>query len=123
MDHRLGSWEYSLDTPVEAGSRESQKDLLAAQDPSSETLLADDQLRTLISRKLSEFKEGLGDKERYILERRLLSDSPLTLQEIGAQWGISRERVRQIEERLKKKIRVYLVDQIPDFEPGDLALP
>jgi RNA polymerase sigma-32 factor len=121
MDHRMGSWEYSLDAPVEAGSRYTQKDLLPSHDQNSEAILADDQIRTLISTKLREFREGLAGKELEILDKRLLCDNPLTLQEIGEQLGVSRERVRQIEERLKKKIRVYLVEQIPDFEPVDLA--
>jgi RNA polymerase sigma-32 factor len=123
MDRRMGSWEYSLDAPVEEGSKYSQKDLIPARTPSSEALLADEQLRGLVSQKLQEIRRTLGDKERDILEKRLLADSPTTLQEIGARWGVSRERVRQIEERLKKKIRVYLVEQIPDFDPLDLPFP
>ena len=79
--------------------------------------------KLLPSEKLEEIRGTLGDKERDILERRLLADSPTTLQEIGARWGVSRERVRQIEERLKKKIRVYLVERIPDFDPLDLPFP
>jgi len=123
MDQRMGSWEYSLDTPLEEGSRYTQKDFLASQEQSSESLLADAQIREQVHRKLQEIRGELNDKERDILDSRLLSESPVTLQEIGARWGISRERVRQLEERLKKKIRVYLVEQIPGFEPGDLNLP
>lgn len=123
MDQRMGSWEYSLDTPLEEGSRYTQKDFLASQEHSSEALLADAQLRAQIHQKLEQIRETLNQKERDILESRLLAESPVTLQEIGARWGISRERVRQLEERLKKKIRVYLVEQIPGFEPGDLSFP
>lgn len=123
MDQRMGSWEYSLDTPLEEGSRYTQKDFLTSQEQSSETLLADAQLREQIHQRLQEIREHLNEKEKDILESRLLAENPVTLQEIGAKWGISRERVRQLEERLKKKIRVYLVEQIPGFEPSDLNLP
>lgn len=123
MDQRMGSWEYSLDTPLEDGSRYTQKDFLASQEQSSESILADAQIREQIHQKLKEIREHLNDKEKDILDSRLLAENPVTLQEIGAKWGISRERVRQLEERLKKKIRVYLVEQIPGFEPSDLNLP
>lgn len=123
MDQRMGSWEYSLDTPLEDGSRYTQKDFLASQEQSSESILADAQIREQVHQKLIEIRQHLNDKEKDILESRLLAENPITLQEIGAKWGISRERVRQLEERLKKKIRVYLVEQIPGFEPSDLNLP
>jgi RNA polymerase sigma-32 factor len=123
MDQRMGSWELSLENPVEEGSRQSHKDLLASSHADSETILADEQIRTLVRQKLDELRRSLGDKERDILDNRLLSEKPETLQEIGTRWNISRERIRQIEERLKKKIRTYLVEQIPDFEPADLTFP
>jgi RNA polymerase sigma-32 factor len=121
MDQRMGSWEYSLDSPIDDDSKYSHKDMLASSLEDSETLLGDEELRRLIHEKLKELESKLGQKERDILENRLLSEDPETLQTIGARWGISRERVRQIEERLKKKIRTYLVQQIPDFEPTDLT--
>ena len=122
MDQRLGSWEYSLESPIEEGSRYSHKDMISSGEDDSETLLGDSELRRLIFDKINTLKESLGAKERDILENRLLSDRPQTLQDIGERWDISRERVRQIEERLKKKIRTYLVEQIPDFEPSDLGI-
>ena len=51
-----------------------------------------------------------------ILDLRLLADKPLTLQEIGARHKISRERVRQIEDRLIKRMRQYLKSEIADWE-------
>jgi RNA polymerase sigma-32 factor len=121
MDQRLGSWEYSLESPVEPDSRHSHKDMLADTDEDSETQLANAELRHIIHQKLDALKGKLGNKERDILENRLLTDSPQTLHQIGARWGVSRERVRQIEERLKKKIGTYLVEEISDFESKDLG--
>jgi len=58
----------------------------------------------------------VSDKELDILDSRLLAEKSLTLQEIGARHGVSRERVRQIEDRLIKKLRHYLRSEIPDWE-------
>jgi RNA polymerase sigma-32 factor len=122
MDQRMGSWEYSLESPIETDSRYSHKDMISDTEEDSEALMANEEMRRLIVEKLEALKSNLGDKERDILENRLLTESPQTLQEIGTRWGISRERVRQIEERLKKKIGAYLVEEIPDLEPEDVGL-
>ena len=52
----------------------------------------------------------------------MVAEEPLTLQEIGEKYGISRERVRQIEERIKKRLRAYLVEQVPDISDVDVRL-
>ena len=74
----------------------------------------------LSEKKIEELKKSLNEKERDILDNRLLAEKPLTLQEIGERYSISRERIRQIEERLKKKIKAYLEKEIPDLHPMDL---
>jgi RNA polymerase sigma-32 factor len=56
--------------------------------------------------------EGLSEKERYVIEKRVTSEAPLTLQEIADHFSISRERVRQIEERALAKLRQILVPQL-----------
>jgi RNA polymerase sigma-32 factor len=72
-------------------------------------------MQRIFSKKLLEIKEHLDDKETELLEKRLLSENPLTLQEIGDKYHITKERVRQIENRLKKKIRHYMEETMPDF--------
>jgi len=62
------------------------------------------------------FKAQLKGKEAVIFEKRLLTEDPMTLQEIGDKFGISRERVRQIESRLKKKLKTYLEEEIADID-------
>jgi RNA polymerase sigma-32 factor len=62
------------------------------------------------------FREQLKGKEAVIFDKRLLTDEPMTLQEIGDRFGISRERVRQIESRLKKKLKAYLEEEIEDID-------
>jgi len=116
MEQRLGGWELSLDAPLKEGSEEYHKNFLPVDEPQVEDLLAQTEVRELFRRKLAEIRQHLSEKELAILDLRLLADKPLTLQEIGARHGISRERVRQIEERLIKKIRHFLKTEIPEWE-------
>jgi len=81
-----------------------------------EEVLADAELKDMFRRKLGEFRAELNDKELDILDLRLLAEKPLTLQEIGVRHHISRERVRQIEDRLIKRLRQYLKNEIADWE-------
>jgi RNA polymerase sigma-32 factor len=55
-------------------------------------------------------------RELEIFDLRIFSDDPVTLQEIGDRYGISRERVRQVEKNIIKKIKEYIKREIPDFE-------
>jgi RNA polymerase sigma-32 factor len=116
MEQRLGEWELSLDAPLKNGSDEYHKNFLPTSDPQVEEILADAELKGVFRRKLAEFRHTLSDKELDILDSRLLAEKSLTLQEIGARHGVSRERVRQIEDRLIKKLRHYLRSEIPDWE-------
>ncbi len=116
MEQRLGGWELSLDAPLKEGSEEYHKNFLPVDEPQVEDLLAQTEVRELFRRKLKEMRQNLNDKELAILDLRLLAEKPLTLQEIGARHGISRERVRQIEERLIRKMRHFLKSEIPDWE-------
>lgn len=116
MEQRLGGWELSLDAPLKDGSEEYHKNFLPASEPQVLEILADSELKQVFRRKLAEFRQSLSDKELDILDSRLLAEKPLTLQEIGARHGVSRERVRQIEDRLIKKLRHFLRNEIPDWE-------
>lgn len=116
MEQRLGGWELSLDAPLKEGSEEYHKNFLPATEPQVEEVLADTEMKALFRRKLAEFRQELNDKELDILDLRLLAEKPMTLQEIGARHDISRERVRQIEDRLIKKLRHFLKSEIPDWE-------
>jgi RNA polymerase sigma-32 factor len=116
MDQRLGGWELSLDAPLKEGSDEFHKNFLPATEPQVEEILAQAELKNLFRKKLREFRKDLNEKEMDILDLRLLAEKPLTLQEIGARHSISRERVRQIEDRLIKRLRQYLKSEIPDWE-------
>ena len=115
MEQRMGDWEPSLDQPIGEGWKETRGDLLSADRQLFDTTIADHEMQRIFSKKLYEIKDLLDEKETELLEKRLLSENPLTLQEIGDKYHITKERVRQIESRLKKKIRQYMEETMPDF--------
>src|SRR5262249_42073639 len=75
-------------------------------------IIADQESQQLLRDKVGEFKKTLGGKDQSLMR----DEEPARLQEIGDEVGISRERVRQIESRLNKKLGAYLREQIPDIE-------
>jgi RNA polymerase sigma-32 factor len=121
MDVRLTSSEKSLDAPVgDAEGRSIAKvDMMPSAWEGPESLMADEELQSLLKEKLAEFRKTLAGKEKdlAIFDERLVADEPLTLQELGDRFGISRERVRQLEQRLTSKLREFLREEM-----GDAAL-
>ncbi len=118
MDQRLGHDELSLDAPMSPNdddSRTRADRTLPSNAIGAEESLGNEQLREVFKAKLKEFAKTLSDKEAYIFEKRLMSDEPFTLQDIGAKWGVSRERARQIESALVVRMREYMRKEIPDF--------
>lgn len=112
MQKRLLNPDFSLDAPVSEGSTTSHKDILANEsEPSIEDLLADQQVKLIFSQHLEEFKKGLKGRDKDIFDLRLTSETPLTLQEIGDRFGITRERVRQIEARITQRLRDFVKEK------------
>lgn len=108
MELRLAARDFSLDAELEPGSRQSHLDLLPDESVSQEDRLAALEQRQLVRGKVHEAMGTLNEKERYIVENRLMTDEPKTLQEIGQYFSISRERARQIEGNVMRKIRSHL---------------
>jgi RNA polymerase sigma-32 factor len=115
MDQRLSRSDMSLDITIGDDTTATRMDFLPALGPGIEETLANSEISALLREHLASIVPMLSDKEQDILQKRLLSDSPVTLREIGDQYGITRERVRQIEARLLQKIREHLTDKIEDF--------
>jgi RNA polymerase sigma-32 factor len=116
MDQRLDRWEVSLDAPIKEGSDNERIAFIPTQAPSAETQVAKKEMEAIIREKLDSLRKDLSEREIHILEKRVLSDAPATLQEIGERYGITRERVRQIENSMIKKIRGHFEREIPDFD-------
>jgi RNA polymerase sigma-32 factor len=131
MSARMAGEDVSLDAPVRGEDDEARpgrmERVTAADAAAADDRIGDEQLRRLFREKLEEFAKTVTDeKERFILERRLLpkdGEAPLTLQEVGDRFRLTRERARQIEAKLTGRLRDYLRAEIPDFEllgpPGD----
>ncbi|MBU8896090.1 RNA polymerase subunit sigma-70 [Corallococcus sp. H22C18031201] len=119
MDQRLGHDEMSIDAPLgpDDDSRGTRADrfLPSGAMPADERLGAE-QLKALFRENLQEFAQTLEGKERFIFENRLIADEPLTLQDIGDKYGVSRERARQIEAALINRMREFMRERIPDFD-------
>ncbi len=115
IDQWLRGWEVSLEAPLAEGTEEYLKKILPTFESQVEEVLQQSELKKLLRQKLEEFRRGLTEKEREILEQRLLAEEPLTLQEIGARYHISRERVRQIEDRMIKRLRQFVKKEIPNL--------
>jgi len=118
MDQRLASTEKSLDAPVgdSEGRAIAKVDMMPSSAEGPESLMADGELQALLKDKLDDFRKTLigKDKELAIFDHRLVADEPLTLQELGDKFGISRERVRQLEQRLTSRLRDFLREEIGD---------
>jgi RNA polymerase sigma-32 factor len=116
MDIRMSSGrEISLDAPIGPESDQTQISLLPSPEEGADNILSDAQLRDMVSDKLERFRETLTERELIILDKRLLTDDPVTLQELGEEFGVSRERIRQLEEKLKKTIKKYLLQELPEL--------
>ena len=116
MEQRLSGRDLSVDAPIEQGEDVTMLDFMPSKDPNVEDKFAAAESREFIGQKIREFGATLSGKDRVIFDERLMAEEPLTLQEIGDRYGISRERVRQIEERIKKRLRAYLLAESPDLE-------
>jgi len=110
MEARLSARDFSLDVELQDGARQTHMDLLSVDAASQEERVAEAEERSLLRGKVYEAMEHLNEKERYIVENRLMAEEPKTLQEIGQHFQISRERARQIEGNVIRKIRTALVE-------------
>jgi RNA polymerase sigma-32 factor len=120
MDRRLSSSEASLDAPVgdNEGRSVARIELLPSSGRAPDVMVADEQVQHILQEKLAEFRKTLKGKDIDIFDRRLIAEDPLTLQELGDQFGVSRERVRQIEARLTMNLRSYLREALGDAVPS-----
>jgi len=106
MNRRLGGPDASLNAPLRADGESEWQDWLADEDQvSQETVVAENQEKSLRMSLLEEAMVELTDRERHILTERRLKDDPTTLEELASQYGVSRERVRQIEVRAFEKLQ------------------
>ncbi|MDA3916466.1 MAG: RNA polymerase factor sigma-32 [Deltaproteobacteria bacterium] len=119
MDQRLANWDLSLDEPLRNDSNTERVEFINVEAETSEDMVAQKEIEDILHTKVEEFKKILNDRELDIFDRRIFSDSPETLQQIGEIYSISRERVRQIENNILKKMKAYFKKDMPDFDMYD----
>jgi len=115
MDQRLDGWDVSLDAPLKDDSDTERIEFLSTSTESIEDQVSKKEIEVLLHNKIAEFRKKMTPRELEIFDLRIFSDNPVTLQEIGDRYGISRERVRQVEKNIIKKMREFFKREIPDF--------
>jgi RNA polymerase sigma-32 factor len=110
IESRIMRRDQSLDDPAFSGADETRASRLADETEGPESAVAARELASLSHQRLRRALDGLDPRERLIIERRYLHGKGTTLKELGRTFGISRERVRQLEARAKQKMRAELED-------------
>ncbi len=105
MNRRLAAPDHSLNAPVREDGEGEWQDWLVDDSPNQEVKIGDSEELTLRRGLLASAMEGLSERERHILEERRLKESPAKLEDLSKEYGISRERVRQIEVRAFEKLQ------------------
>jgi RNA polymerase sigma-32 factor len=102
MERRLYNGDVSLEDQLYGGGEEVM-DTLSTDEDIEETV-SEKERRELFRRKLADFKTLLNEKERYVLDHRIMSEDPITLREIGERFNTSRESVRQLQTKITKNL-------------------
>ena len=123
MERRLKGDDVSLDAEISDGEGRSltRLDLIADPTALQDSLFNDADFDDAFKKRLHAFGAQLSGKEQFIFQNRLVGGDPLTLQEIGDKFGVSRERIRQIERRLLDKLRRFLTSEMPEYFDGENA--
>jgi RNA polymerase sigma-32 factor len=111
MERRLSAPEASLDAPLGSGDDDGVRtrlDYLPDDSDRPDRVVANSEFSELLKGKLEEFAKTLEGREQTIFRERWLTDEPLTLQEIGDRYQVSRERARQLEKRMLDRLKKYL---------------
>src|SRR5262245_58671836 len=116
VEAALGSRDVWIDAPLAGAEDRTQGDVLPAAGPTVEEEVARRELQEKVKAAIARFRVELSERELTILDERLLSDDPVTLQAIGDRFGTTREAVRQAETRLMTRLKEFLRAEI-----GDLA--
>lgn len=122
MQMRLSAPDYSLDAPIrqdEDGAELTRGSVLSADEASVEEEIEAEQIRSIFSEHLQDFEKTLKGRDLEIFRERMLAEEPITLQEIGNRYSITRERARQIEAKILKNLRKFVdAKGIIDIDSG-----
>lgn len=118
MDRRMNQGDLSMNAPArrDEDSGAEVGDFMSGGTTSAEDEVGSGELQGVFAEKISEFKTQLEGRDLQILDERVLAEEPKTLQELADEFGVSRERVRQLEARMVNRLRDYFKENLVDFE-------
>ena len=115
MNRRISGSDYSLNSPVTDDSSGEWQDWLEDDTQNQEASFADTEEYLIKKNILSDSLEYLNERERDIISERQLSENPLTLEELSNRYGVSRERIRQIEAKAFEKLQTKMTEKAKDL--------
>ncbi|HOB69323.1 MAG TPA: RNA polymerase factor sigma-32 [Syntrophorhabdaceae bacterium] len=115
MQKRLAYTDISLETPVHEEGDDTLMDMIKTGD-NVEEIVTDREMDSMLSERVAEFKKDLNEKELFIFEHRIMTDESMTLQEIGEKFKISRERVRQIENKVLNRFKARFKQELKELD-------
>jgi RNA polymerase sigma-32 factor len=122
MRARLGGREVQFDTTVAVDSGSEQQRMDGASAPARpDDIVEDHQLHAAVAKRRDEIVAKLDARERTIFDERLVAENPITLRELGARFNVSRERARQLEERLKVRLRPIFREFVGEHREDAIA--
>ena len=126
VDQHMRAPALSIDSPVgDPSEGRALSDMISdSAAPGPDELAANTELGGQVREHLNEFRGTLsGEREQAIWDERLLSVDPLPLSELGRRFGVSKERIRQIEAKMRRRLKVYLRERMPDDVDLEIQLP
>ena len=117
MEARLSQPDVSMAAPTLRGEGDATfGDFLPAPGDTAEENVGRSELQEVFNENVRLFAKDLGDRDRQILDQRVLAETPRTLAEMGEEFGVSRERVRQVEAKLLSRLRAFMKEKMVDFD-------
>ncbi len=116
MQQRMSGADLSLNAPLDDEEKRQHMDRLTDHSAPMDETLGDKEQMDRFKTILKEFAATLEGREKLIFEQRLISETPVTLQEIGDKYKVSKERARQIEEQIKARLKDFVKARYPDYD-------
>jgi RNA polymerase sigma-32 factor len=115
MDQRINGWDVSLDAPLTDDTDTARVEFLKTSSESLEDKISKKEFETILHQRIAEFKKEMNQRELDIFNQRIFAENPETLAAIGKRYGISRERVRQIQKNIIAKMKESFKHSLPDY--------
>ena len=126
VDQHMRAPAMSIDSPVgDPSEGRALSDMISDEETKGpEELAANSELGGQVRAYLAEFREGLDDlREQAIWDERLMASEPLPLSVLGTRFGVSKERIRQFEARMRRRLKVHLRERMPGDVDLEISLP